>query len=29
VEDRLIWVVSLLEKVEHRKIDAYNSLARH
>ncbi|MBT8522113.1 phytoene/squalene synthase family protein [Polynucleobacter paneuropaeus] len=29
VEDRLIWVVSLLEKVEHRKIDAYHSLARH
>jgi phytoene synthase len=29
VEDRLIWVVSLLEKVEHRKIDSYQAFARH
>jgi phytoene synthase len=29
VEDRLIWVVSLLEKVEHRKIDSYHAFARH
>jgi phytoene synthase len=29
VEDRLIWVVSLLEKVEHRKIESYNSFARY
>jgi len=29
VEDRLIWVVSLLEKVEHRKIQSYHSFAKH
>jgi phytoene synthase len=29
VEDRLIWVVGLMEKIERRKVQSYNSLAQH
>jgi phytoene synthase len=29
VEDRLIWVVGLMEKIERRKVQSFNSLAQH
>ena len=29
VEDRLIWVVGLMERIERRKVQAFNSLAQH
>ena len=29
VEDRLIWVVGLMEKIERRKVQSFESLAQH